>query len=123
MPIKDSKACLAQVFTPCSILHYFGPEQDLESEAHLQMSGGLRICPLKRKTTEMKGASSTDQVLLWGVGLLHSLIIVISCLVMTQSSSGESLSRLYDGDSECVNGLLETVFFQHFFSLKEELRL
>lgn len=38
----------------------------------------------------MNGASSADQVLLWGVSLLHSLVIVGSCLLMTQSSSTEN---------------------------------
>lgn len=56
------------------------------------MSGGLSAHLLvpNGKTAEMNGASSADQVLLSGVSLLHSLIIVGSCLLMTQSSSTEN---------------------------------
>lgn len=50
--------------------------------AHLLVPNG--------ETAEMNGAPSADQVLLWGVSLLHSLIIVGSCLLMTQSSSTEN---------------------------------
>lgn len=63
---------------------------DLESELHVWRSGGVCRSPQNGKSTEIKEALSTDQVLLWSVSLLHSLIIVISCLVMTQSSSTEN---------------------------------
>lgn len=65
-------------------------KSDLESESRVQMSGGRCVCPPNGKTGETKEAWSTDQVLLWGVGVLHSLVIVVSCPVMTRSSSTEN---------------------------------
>lgn len=67
-------------------------KNELKSESHLQMSKSLSAHLLmpNGKTAEMNGASSADQVLLWGVSLLHSLIIVGSCLLMTQSGSTEN---------------------------------
>lgn len=53
------------------------------------------------KTAEMNAALSTDQVLLWGVSLLHGLIIVGSCLLMTQSSS--TANHYLDCVMEIVN--------------------
>lgn len=97
----------------------------MESESHLQMSKSLSAHLLmpNGKTAEMNGASSADQVLLWGVSLLHSLIIVGSCLLMTQSSSTENH---YPGCvMEIVNVLCEGVSSKHRFVLKRgsEMRL
>ncbi len=83
--------------------------------AHLLLPNG--------KTAEMNGAPSADQVLLWGVSLLHSLIIVGSCLLMTQSSSTENH---YPGCvMEIVNVLCEGGSSKHGFVLKRgsEMRL
>lgn len=79
------------LYTPCFIIFDLN-KTELESQSHLQMSKSLSAHLLlpNGKTSEMNGASSADQVLLWGVSLLHSLIIVGSCLLMTQSSSTEN---------------------------------
>lgn len=106
MLIKDSEACLTHIFFPFSALcrsvffldvsyiqcFIIFDLNELESESHLQMSKSLSAHLLvpNRKNTEMNGVSSADQVLLWGVSLLHSPIIVGSCLLMTQSSSTEN---------------------------------
>lgn len=87
MPINADQ-CLAPASDAGAPRHSF--RADLESELHLWRRGGLCRSPPNAKTTEIKEALSTDQVLLWSVSLLHSLIIVISCLVMTQSSSTEN---------------------------------
>lgn len=71
----------------------------------------------------MNGVSSADQVLLWGVSLLHSLVIVGSCLLMTQSSSTENH---YPGCvMEIENVLCEGGSSKHGFILKRgsEMRL
>lgn len=81
--------------------------------AHLLVPNG--------KTAEMNGASSADQVLLWGVSLLHSLIIVGSCLLMTQSSSTENH---YPGCvMEIGNALCEGGSSKHRFVLKRGLEM
>lgn len=53
----------------------------------------------------MNEALSADQVLLWGVSLLHRLIIVGSRLLMTKSSSTEN--RYPGCEMEIVTVLLE----------------
>lgn len=64
----------------------------------------------------MNAASSAEQVLLWGISLLHSLIIVGSCLLMTQSSSAENH---YPGCvMEIANVLCEGGLYKHGFILK-----
>lgn len=109
MLIKDSEACLTHIFFPLLLYagHFFLDvpyilcfiifdlnKNELESESHLQMSKKKSLCAHllvpNGKTAEMNGASSADQVLLWGVSLLHSLIIVGSCLLTTQSGSTEN---------------------------------
>lgn len=140
MLIKDSEACLTHIFFPFTTLcrSFFSDllyipcfiifdlnENELESESHLQMSKSLSAHLLvpNGKTAEMNGASSADQVLLWGVSLLHSLIIVGSCLLMTQSSSTDNH---YPGCMmEIVNVLCEGGSSKHGFVLKRgsEMRL
>lgn len=117
MLIKDSETCLTHIFFPLLLYagHFFQMfciyraslfliwirmnwkvshiSKWVKVSAHLLVPNG--------KTAEMNGASSADQVLLWGVSLLHSLIIVGSCLLMTQSSSTENHYPGCDGDSEC----------------------
>lgn len=109
---------------PCFIIFDLN-KNELESESHLQMSKSLSAHLLvpNGKTAEMNGVSSADQVLLWGVSLLHSLIIVGSCLLMTQSSSTENH---YPGCvMEIVNVLCEGGSSKHGFVLKRgsEMRL
>lgn len=107
MLIKDSEACLTHIFSlyySTQVTFFFQMfcmyraslfliwirmnwkvshiSKWVKVSAHLLVPNG--------KTAEMNGASSADQVLLWGVSLLHSLIIVGSCLLMTQSSSTEN---------------------------------
>lgn len=142
MLIKDSEACLTHIFFPLPLLyagHLFFSDllyipcfiifdlnkKELESESHLQMSKSLSAHLLvpNGKTAEMNGASSADQVLLWGVSLLHSLIIVGSCLLMTQSGSTENH---YPGCvMEIGNALCEGGSSKHRFVLKRgrEMRL
>lgn len=79
--------------------------------AHLLVPNG--------KTTEMNGVPSADQVLLWGVSLLHSLIIVGSCFLMTQSTSTENP---YPGCvMEIMNVLCEVASLGKGLFLKEEV--
>lgn len=143
MLIKDSEACLTHIFFPLPLLYaghlfFFSDllyipcfiifdlnKKELESESHLQMSKSLSAHLLvpNGKTAEMNGASSADQVLLWGVSLLHSLIIVGSCLLMTQSGSTENH---YPGCvMEIGNALCEGGSSKHRFVLKRgrEMRL
>lgn len=140
MLIKDSEACLTHIFFPFTTLcrSFFSDvlyiprfiisdlsKNELESESHLQMSKSLSAHLLvpNGKTAEMNGASSADQVLLWGVSLLHSLIIVGSCLLMTQSSSTENH---YPGCvMEIENVVCEGGSFKPWFVLKRgsEMRL
>lgn len=84
----NADPCLAPASNAGATRHSFSA--GLERELHLWRSGGLCCPPPNGKTTEIKEALSTDQVLLWSVSLLHTLIIVVSCLVMTQSSSTEN---------------------------------
>lgn len=112
------------LYIPCFIIFDLN-KNELESESHLQMSKSLSAHLLlpNGKTAEMNGAPSADQVLLWGVSLLHSLIIVGSCLLMTQSSSTENH---YPGCvMEIVNVLCEGGSSKHGFVLKRgsEMRL
>lgn len=105
------------LYIPCFIIFDLN-KKELESESHLQMSKSLSAHLLvpNGKTAEMNGASSADQVLLWGVSLLHSLIIVGSCLLMTQSSSTENH---YPGCvMEIGNALCEGGSSKHRFVLK-----
>lgn len=142
MLIKDSEACLTHIFSPfhysMQVTFFFSDllyipcfiifdlnKKELESESHLQMSKSLSAHLLvpNGKTAEMNGASSADQVLLWGVSLLHSLIIVGSCLLMTQSGSTENH---YPGCvMEIGNALCEGGSSKHRFVLKRgrEMRL
>lgn len=68
----------------------------------------------------MNGFSSADQVLLWSVIILHSLIIVGSCLLMTQSSSTENH---YPGCvMEIVNDCVKGAPLSMSLFLKDEVR-
>lgn len=83
----NADQCLAPASNAGATRHSFRADF---SELHLWRSGGLCRSPPNGKTREIKEVLSTDQVLLWSVSILHSLIIVVSCLVMTQSSSTEN---------------------------------
>lgn len=80
MLIKDSEVCLTHFFSLFALFYgsFFSPDvshilcfiifdmNELKSESHRQMSKSLSVHLLmpNRKTTEMNGASSADQVLL-----------------------------------------------------------
>lgn len=74
-----------------------------KSESRLQMSKSLSAHLLvpNRKTTQMNGASSADQVLLWGVGLLESYNCWMVSFDELVQLNRESLSRAHDGDRGC----------------------
>lgn len=68
MLIKASEACLPHTLY-CFITVDLNKE-DLERWSHDQTSGGRCVCSPRGKSSEAKQASSTDQLLLGGVGVL-----------------------------------------------------